>query len=50
MYVFPKLQTAKDFVRPMSIKGHLRTFLESQQVKVSQTLVKSKISEIFIKF
>ena len=39
--VFTKLQTLKDFVRPLSKKRHFRTPFESQHVKGSQTLVKS---------
>ena len=39
--VFPKLQAAKDVVRQMSKKPRFRRPLESQHVKVSQTLVKS---------
>ena len=38
---FPKLQAAKDVVRQMSKKPRFRRPLESQHVKVSQTLVKS---------
>ena len=37
-YAFPKLQLAKDFVRPMSKKHRFRTPFNSQHVKVSQTI------------
>ena len=40
-YVFPKLQTTKDFVRQMSKRRHFRTSFDSQHVKGSQILVKS---------
>ena len=40
-YVFPKLQNVKDLVRPLSKKQCLRTSLESQHVKASETIVKS---------
>ena len=40
-YVFLKLQTAKDFVRPMSKNYSLRTPFDSKHVKESQTLVRS---------
>ena len=39
--VFPKLQTVKDLVRPLSKKRCLRTSFESQHVKGSQTLPKN---------
>ena len=39
--VFPKLQTVKDLVRPLSKKRRIRTSLNSQHVKGSQTLVES---------
>ena len=39
--VFPKLQTVKDLVRPLSKKRCSRTRFDSQHVKVSQLLVKS---------
>ena len=39
--VFPKLETVKDLVRPLSKKYRFRTFLDSQHVKGSQTLVNS---------
>ena len=39
--VFPKLQTVKDLVRPLSIKCSFRTSFDSQHSKVSQTVVKS---------
>ena len=40
-YVFPKLQTVKGLVRPMSKKPRLRTSFDSQHVNGSQTTVKS---------
>ena len=39
--VFPKLQTVKDLVRPLSKKRCFRTPFDSQHVKELQTLVKS---------
>ena len=39
-YVFPKLQTAKEVVRPMCEKRRFVTSFDSQHVKRSQTLVK----------
>ena len=39
--VFPKLQTLKIFVRPLSKKRRFRTRLDSQHVKASQILEKS---------
>ena len=39
--IFPKLQTVKDFVRPISKKRSFRISFHSQHVKGSQTLVKS---------
>ena len=41
VYVFPKLQTAKDVVRQMSKKPRFRKPFDSQRVKLSQKLVKS---------
>ena len=38
--VFPRLQTVKDLVRPLSKKRRFRTSFGSQHVKGSQTLVK----------
>ena len=40
--VFPKLQTFKDLVRPLSKKRRLRTPFENQHPKGSQTLVRSR--------
>ena len=40
-YVCPKLQTAKDLVRPMSKKCCFRTPFDNQLVKGSETLFKS---------
>ena len=45
--VFPKLQTVKNFVRPLCKKCHLGTRLDSQHVKVSQTLEKSPWKHLF---
>ena len=39
--VFPKLQTVKDLVRPLSKKRRFRTCFDSQHVKASQILSKS---------
>ena len=39
--VFPKLQSVKDLARPLSKKRRFTTSFDSQQVKGSQTLVKS---------
>ena len=39
--VFPKLETVKDLVRPLSKKPCLRTPFDSQHVKAPQTLLKS---------
>ena len=39
-HLFPKLQTAKDLVKQMSIKPHFRIPFNSQHVKGSQTLMK----------
>ena len=38
--VFPKLQTFKDLVRPLSKKRRLRTSFENQHVRGFQSLVK----------
>ena len=38
--VFPKIQTIKDLVRPLSKKIHFRTPFDSKHVQGSQTLVK----------
>ena len=40
-YVFPKLKTTKDLVRPVYKKRRFRTPFRTQHVKGSQTLVKS---------
>ena len=40
--VFPKLQTVKDLVRPLSKKRRLKTSFDSEHVKGSQKLVTSK--------
>ena len=40
-YAFPKLQTTKDLVRPISKKPRFRTPFNSQHVKGYQTLVES---------
>ena len=39
--LFRKLQTVKDFLRPLSKKHHFRTRFDSQHVKVIEALVKS---------
>ena len=38
---FPKLQIVKDLIKPLSKKRRLRTSLDSQHIKASQTLAKS---------
>ena len=38
--VFPKLQTVKNFVRPLCKKRHFRTRFDSQHVKVTRILAK----------
>ena len=45
-----KLQTLKDFVRPLSKKHCLRTSFESQHVKGSQRLVKSLWERFYYNF
>ena len=40
-YVFPKLQTVKNFVRRLCKKCHFGTRFDSQQLKASQILAKS---------
>ena len=40
-HVFPKLQTVKELFRPISKMCCFRTSFDSEQVKASQTLVKS---------
>ena len=40
-FVFPKLRTAKEVVRQMSKKPRFRMPFDSENVKGSQTLVKS---------
>ena len=39
--VFPKLQTVKHLIKPLSWKRHFRTSFDSQHVNGCQTLVKS---------
>ena len=39
--VFPKLQTVKDMLKPLSKKRPFRTPVDGQHVKGSQTLMKS---------
>ena len=46
-YVFPNLQTRKFGVTKISRKPGLRTALESQQVKESQTLLKSTAQQFY---
>ena len=51
--VFPKLQTAKNLLRPFSKKPCFRTRLDSQHVKASQILAKSPwehFSHVFLSF
>ena len=45
--VFPKLQTAKNFVRPLTKKRRFRISFDSQHVKVSQTLVKTSSEHFY---
>ena len=40
-YVFPKLQTVKEIVRRMFRWPRFRTHFDSQDVKASETLMKS---------
>ena len=46
-YVFPKLETAKDFVTWMSKKSRFREAIDSEHVKVSQALLKSALLSFF---
>ena len=39
--VFPKLQTVKIVVRPLSKEHYFRAHIESQHVKASQVIAKS---------
>ena len=48
--VFPKLQTVKDLVRPLTIKRCFRTSFDSQHVKGYQTLVKSSWERFYHTF
>ena len=45
--VFPKLQTVKNFVRPLTKKRRFRISFDSQHVKVSQTLVKTSSEHFY---
>ena len=45
--VLPKLQTVKDLVKKLSRKLRFRTFFGSQDVKGSQTLVKSAPEQFY---
>ena len=45
--VFPKLQTVKELVRPLTKKHRFRTSFESQHVKGSQTIVKSSSEHFY---
>ena len=47
-YVFPKLKTTKDLVRPVYKKRRFRTPLCTQHVKGSQTLVKSAWKQFYL--
>ena len=44
---FPKLQTVKDLLRPLSKKRLFRTSFDSQHVKGSQTLVKKTWKDFY---
>ena len=46
-YVFPKLQTVKDLVKPLSRKRCFRTSLDSESVNGCQTLVKSALEHLY---
>ena len=46
-YVFPKLQTTKDAVREMSKKSRFRRLFNKQNVKRSQTLLKSVRQHVY---
>ena len=48
--VFPKLQTVKDLVRPLTEKRRVITSFDSQHVIRSQTLVKSSWNPFIISF
>ena len=51
VYVFPKMQAARDVVKQMSKKHRFRTLFDSRHVKVFQRLVKSAwklLSDFFI--
>ena len=45
--VFPKIQTVKDLVRPLSKKCRFRTSIDSQHVKGYQSLVKSALEHFY---
>ena len=45
--VFPKLQNAKDLVKPLSRKRCFRTSFESQRVNACQTLVKFALERLY---
>ena len=45
--VFPKVQTVKNLLRPLSKKRHLRTRFHSQHVKASQIIAKSQWEHIY---
>ena len=49
-YVFPKLQTVKDFLNPISWKRHVRASVDSQHVNGCQTLVKSAWENFYHNF
>ena len=45
--VFPKLQTVKNFVRPLCEKQFFATRFDSQHVKVSRILAKSQSEHFY---
>ena len=52
-HVFPKFQTVKNFVTPLSKKGRFRKRFDSQHVKMSQILAKSArehLDHVFLHF
>ena len=45
--VFPKLQSVKDLVKPLSRKRHFRTSFDSQRVNEYETLVNSALENLY---
>ena len=45
--VFPKLEVVKEVVRKISNKTRLKTLIDSQDVKDSQTLLKSAAKHFY---